>query len=140
MEKEIKEKKSNNKKIIICIILFIFLVFGGLKVKHIITFNTIVSDYQDLCGDSFEVYGDVFKNELYIDDVIDYQKEYLGISAVTLGFSEWINISESSSESIQRNIKLRYGIDVNVIENLNNTDGKNLIKIKNGTVIYDITQ
>lgn len=139
MEKEIKEKKSNNKKIIIGIILLIVLVFGGLKVKHIITFNTVVSYYQDLCGDSFEVSGDVFKNELYIDDAIDYQGEYSGISAVTSGFSEWISLSESSSESIQRNIKLRYGIDVNVIENLNDTDGKNLIKIKNGTVIYDET-
>lgn len=120
--------------------MLIVLIFGGLKVKHIITFNTVVSDYQDLCGDSFEVSGDVFKNELYIDDAIDYQEEYSGISAVTLRFSEWITLSESSSESIQRNIKLRYGIDVNVIENLNDTDGKNLIKIKNGTVIYDITQ
>lgn len=140
MEKEIKEKKSNNKKIIIGIILLIVLIFGGLKIKHIITFNTVVSNYQSLYGDIFEISGDAFKNELYINDSIDYQGQYPSIYAVTSRFSEWINLSETTSDLIQKNIKSSYGIDVNVIQNLNDADGKNLIKVKNGTVIYNITQ
>ena len=134
-----KKIKLNKKLlIIICIFIGVFTVTIG---RHMIIFNKVVSDYEEECKPmGYEVNGNLLKNTIYIDTVVDleYDDSYYSNSAVKSLWGQHEILAEDITSTIQSNIKSNYNIKVNVSNRLYDSNEKLLLEGKNGEITYNI--
>ncbi|MCC0697813.1 MULTISPECIES: hypothetical protein [unclassified Clostridioides] len=129
-----------NKKIILIVLVVIVGIFGVIKARESIVFDKIIREYEEAYTD-FEISGDKAKNILYIDTILDIDlDEYKYNSLVGSLWKEYEDISVETTNSVRKNIKSTYKVNINVVENVSNTSGEILLKAKNGKIIYNIME